>query len=200
MSVTATRLVSGSLPIAISVGGVTSTTLFAGAATTTPIVQNNLTVIEGATIAGSISLQGISSTSLFATTTPTIILTNQSSGTTTEIAVGDDGSFILSLVAPGTYTVVAEATGYVVMRLTDLVVSTEDILLSSPTLRAGLVNDDSVVDLTDVLLVAAQFGTITDRPNTNGHYTDANADGLVDLTDVLLAANSFGLASPQSWP
>jgi hypothetical protein len=200
MSVSVTRLAPGSLPIAISVSGASSTTFFVGAATTTPIVQNSLSVSEGATISGSISLQGISSTSTFATTTPTVILTNQSSGTTTQVAVSPDGSFLWPVVPPGTYTVLAEATGYVAVRLTDLAVDAQNIVLSSAELRAGLVNGDSVVDLTDVLLVAAQFGNIVDRPNSSGHYTDVNVDGIVDLTDVLLAASSFGLASPQTWP
>ena len=53
------------------------------------------------------------------------------------------------------------------------------------SLRAD-VNDDGVVDIADMLLVAAQLGV---SGTTNA---DINADGIVDAQDLLLVANAFG--------
>ena len=54
------------------------------------------------------------------------------------------------------------------------------------------VNDDGVVDIADMLLVAEQLGV---SGTTNA---DINADGIVDLQDLILVANAFGpVDAPQ---
>ena len=71
--------------------------------------------------------------------------------------------------------------------------------MPSVDLLTGRVDEDTVVDLTDILIVTAKFGTFQNRPDTDGYYTEVNGDGKVDLTDILLTNNSFGLENPMSW-
>ena len=55
------------------------------------------------------------------------------------------------------------------------------------------VHNDGVVDITDLALVAINFG------NTGVGITgDVNADGVVDITDLVLVAKQFGVAAPAA--
>ncbi len=56
------------------------------------------------------------------------------------------------------------------------------------------VNEDGVVNILDMVLVASHFGqTGTSNP------TDVNEDGVVNVQDLVLVANEIG-ASPASVP
>jgi hypothetical protein len=59
----------------------------------------------------------------------------------------------------------------------------------------GDVNGDGVVDMTDIALVAAAFGSNPASPNWNP-YADINHDGVVDILDVALVASNFGQHYP----
>jgi hypothetical protein len=58
--------------------------------------------------------------------------------------------------------------------------------MSPPDACPGDVNDDGVVDVTDLLLVVHAFGEGGDAP------ADVNADGVVSLADLLLVIGNFG--------
>jgi hypothetical protein len=62
---------------------------------------------------------------------------------------------------------------------------------SFTTVIPGDVNGDGHVNLTDLLLLAAAWGTHTGDPTFN-IACDFNADGAVDVTDLLIMARNWG--------
>jgi hypothetical protein len=69
----------------------------------------------------------------------------------------------------------------------DLFVWKNDTALPTPC--EGDVNNDSTVDLADLNLVLANFGSFVDPPGSDG---DANLDGKVNLADLNLVLANFG--------
>lgn len=65
----------------------------------------------------------------------------------------------------------------------------KEMRLGTPGYRhrlTGDLNNDGVVNILDLVLIASQFGQ-TDAPEA-----DLNSDGTVDIEDLVIAANSFG--------
>ena len=65
---------------------------------------------------------------------------------------------------------------------------TQDTNLDS--LSASDVNNDGVVNILDLTLVAANFGTTPTADQTPN--TDVNGDGIVNILDLTLVASYFG--------
>ena len=113
---------------------------------------------------------------------------------------GGDGT-----LATITFEVVAIKASTV--RLSDVLVtnslgeSTKPIIadakITQPQQRAEDVNEDGVVDITDLTFVASNFG------KTGSNLADVNHDGVVNIVDLALVAaaigNTGGTASPLIW-
>jgi len=56
----------------------------------------------------------------------------------------------------------------------------------------GDVNGDCKVDIVDLAIVGAAFGSTPSSPNWNP-AADVNHDGKVDIVDLVLVASNFGL-------
>ena len=115
--------------------------------------------------------------------------------------VVNDGRFLLSDILPGSYTLTASAPGYVSAERTDVVIE-PGVTLVVPVvqLRAGLVNDDLVVDDADLNATTASFGAlIENRVDAQGRIVDLNGDGLVNVQDVNAVVSNLGMTSPQPW-
>ena len=63
------------------------------------------------------------------------------------------------------------------------------------TQRAGDVNNDNLVDITDFTLLRATFGLVCGNPGYDGR-ADFTGNCLVDITDFTLQRGNFGLAGP----
>ena len=63
-----------------------------------------------------------------------------------------------------------------------------------PTLLED-VNKDGVVNVQDLVLVAAAFGQLRDRTATQD--PDVNRDGIVNVLDLVRVSNSFGQTIPE---
>ena len=55
----------------------------------------------------------------------------------------------------------------------------------------GIINNDEVVDIYDVVIVSIAFGSEPGDPNWN-QAADINNDGIVDIYDVVIVASVFG--------
>jgi hypothetical protein len=53
------------------------------------------------------------------------------------------------------------------------------------------INDDGIVDIVDIVIVALAFGSEPGDPNWNP-YADLNQDGLIDIVDLVIIAIHFG--------
>jgi len=68
----------------------------------------------------------------------------------------------------------------------------ETNLLAAPSSHiAGDVNEDGIIDIADIVLLARHFGTSKGEPLYDARY-DFNSDGEIDLLDLIIAARNFG--------
>jgi parallel beta-helix repeat protein len=74
--------------------------------------------------------------------------------------------------------------------------NTDHYPLMNPWIRLiGDVNGDGTVDISDVSIAAAAFGSHPGMPNWNP-AADVNGDGVVDIMDIALIASNFGQHYP----
>ncbi len=59
------------------------------------------------------------------------------------------------------------------------------------TTVTGDINNDGVVDIVDIVIVAIAFGSTPEDPNWNP-IADLNQDGVIDIVDIVLVAIHFG--------
>ena len=59
----------------------------------------------------------------------------------------------------------------------------------------GDVNDDAIVDIVDIVIVAIAFGSRSEDPDWNP-VADLNYDNLIDIVDIILVAIHFGETYP----
>ncbi|NQW18729.1 MAG: fibronectin type III domain-containing protein [Chloroflexi bacterium] len=154
----------------------------------------------GVNIVGTIYLQGVSSETAFEAIGPQIVLTDNVGGASTTFTVSSDGSFVISGVNEGTYTIRITALGFVANGRDDLSVSNTPLVMPDMELRGGEVNGDGAVSILDISAIAAAFGDLLPgRVDGQGRPIDINADGLIDILDISIAASNFGLREPQGW-
>lgn len=101
-----------------------------------------------------------------------------------------DGWYEFVNVVADTYTVTFGSPMYLGAVFQGCTVNpSETVGLSDVTLLGGDLNDDDVIDISDLVIGAANF-------NTNDPMSDINGDGLVDIFDIVLIGKNFGLTGP----
>jgi hypothetical protein len=164
-----------------------------GSSNTMDAQPGSVTVVQAATIVGTVTLQGRSDYK-----GATISVLPGSNLTTT---VGS-GSFSLSGLIPygpdgipgGTsYEVRASFAGYLTAKKSGYEPTAGSNTLSTITLLGGDANRDQVINIQDLAFMGARFGS-TIEPQA-----DINGDGTVNILDLTLAGTNFGQAGPQAW-
>jgi hypothetical protein len=130
-------------------------------------------------------------------------------GSTSVQVVGTSGSFNavtdhngdFSLLVPvESLTITASRPNYLSLRKSGQSVSGGNVTqLSAVSLPAGDVDDDDVVEPSDV---SAILNAITTPPTSvsSSDPRDINGNLVIDWTDAQIATGNGGLASPQPWP
>jgi hypothetical protein len=99
-------------------------------------------------------------------------------------------------IAAGTYTATAARRAYLGATKTGLVVAQNGTLSPlTPHLLGGDINNDSLVDSSDLSPVGFAFGTLV--PADTG--PDINGDGLVNIFDLVLVGGNYDSTS-SNWP
>lgn len=99
---------------------------------------------------------------------------------------------------PGTYIATATMPGYLYAVRTGVVVSEGMTMTLSPvTLPGGDADRDHNVDVTDLVLIGADFGLPVPPGNSR---TDINGDGAVNIFDLVLVGVNYELTAPRPWP
>jgi hypothetical protein len=108
---------------------------------------------------------------------------------TRTVSVPADGRFVLNDVPPKSYRVRIKSPKWLALaRALDLVV--DDAPQWNNTLLGGDVNDDNVVDITDLL---ALIGAYNQAAPASGYLeaADISGDGIVDITDLLTLIGNY---------
>ncbi|MBL8166070.1 MAG: carboxypeptidase regulatory-like domain-containing protein [Anaerolineae bacterium] len=128
------------------------------------------------------------------TATGILLTLTRPDGSTLELPVSADGQFMFSSMTPGAYTLVASAPRYLSARAEFSLEQGKAVQLPPAELFAGDTNEDSVIDLLDAALIAANF----DGPATVVE-ADLNGDDWIDVRDLTIIGRQFGMAAPTSW-
>jgi len=105
------------------------------------------------------------------------------------------GEFGLVGLPAGVYTVTAEMAGYLqTVQIGVQVSATENTTLPAANLQGGDANGDCVVNLFDLIIVAASYG----QPARDAR-ADIDSDGRVDVRDLVLVSRNMHQACPVPW-
>lgn len=138
------------------------------------------------TLRGAVSLEGIGAAA------GVQVSTSPGGHSTVTLA---DGSFSLAgLAGNQSYTVTARSPGFLSAVRSALNVTSGTATLPTVVLRAGDVDGDDAVTITDVSVVAGAFGN-----SSTAAGGDLNGNGTVDIADVSIVSTNFGLVGPTTW-
>ncbi len=116
-----------------------------------------------------------------------VTLTNSTVMTTT---TGASGWYTFTDVPSDTYDITIASNLYLTVVLDDCPVrANETAWMPDVTLLGGDLNGDQVIDISDLVIGGASFGTADPA-------ADINADGTVDIFDIVLIGKNFGLTAP----
>lgn len=118
------------------------------------------------------------------------ILITLEGSTTLTTTTNVSGTYAFDGLEAGTYTLTMSYEGFLSVEIGAYVQECSTVGICPLTLLAGDLNYDGVIDIGDLALCAANFGTA-------GPEGDVNADGLVNIYDLVLIGKNFKLSSPQ---
>ncbi len=108
------------------------------------------------------------------------------------VVANPDGTFSID-APPGTYTVVAEASGF--LDAQGSATLTEGATTTMPTiaLLAGDIDGNDVIDQFDAMTIGMSYNTAT--PDA----ADLNADGIINVLDLEMLAANYRATGPMAW-
>lgn len=109
-------------------------------------------------------------------------------------AADEQGAFQFEVTEPGEYRLVASAPGALSRQAIFNLDAGQQVELPPTSLSPGDVNQDSRIDMSDIVLVAANY----DGP-AQVAQADLNGDSRIDLSDLTLVGAKFGLTGPLPW-
>ncbi|MSP13623.1 MAG: hypothetical protein EXR62_11795 [Chloroflexi bacterium] len=107
-----------------------------------------------------------------------------------------DGAYTVNSVPAGSHTITAQHNGYLTAQRSVTVGAGATVVLPDATLLAGDLDNTNNVGLTDLVLLASNYGLTVPPADSRA---DINGDHLVNLADLVLLAHNYGLAGPTGW-
>lgn len=114
-------------------------------------------------------------------------------GTVLQTITDSRGVFAFANLLPGNYRVDAGTSGYLSSQFAFALGEGQALTLPPATLIGGDTNADNRIDLSDAVLIAANFNLAATT------LADLNRDGLVDIRDLTAIGAYFGQAGPLPW-
>ena len=137
-------------------------------------------------------LDGILSGLVLASKAITVNLYNLDDTLATTVLANPDGTF--SLTAPaGTYTLVAEASGFLKAQGSATIVTGETTTMPTVNLIAGDIDGNGTIDQFDAMTIGMSYNTAS--PDA----ADLNSDGVINVLDLEIVAANYNVAGPISW-
>ncbi len=106
------------------------------------------------------------------------------------------GAFSATGTTPGSYTITALRTGYLMASRELALAAGDDLALPGVVLLAGDVDGNCAINLFDLVMVASNYGAAPVQDSR----ADLNANGEVDIYDLVLVSVNFGVECPGPWP
>lgn len=114
-----------------------------------------------------------------------------------EVTTGPDGAYSFADLPDGEYTVELLAPQHIPAVENITIDSTNASVQLNDLLHAGDIDDNGVIDMADVTLVGANFGTSV-VPEIS--HVDLNGDGWINISDLTLVGGNLDLVSPLLTP
>ena len=152
------------------------------ASTSTPVMSPTPTPLPAGTLNGQV----------MAAKPVTITVSNLDSTPVITIPANVDGTFNFT-VLPGTYRILAEASGYLSAQGTFTVTAGGTTTLPTISLPAGDIDGNSVIDQLDALTIGMNYNTAVPAA------ADLNNDGIINVLDLELLAQSYRDTGPIVW-
>jgi len=108
------------------------------------------------------------------------------------VTANPDGTFSLTAL-PGTYTVVATASGFLSAQGSATVTSGSVSALPTISLLAGDIDNNNVIDQFDALTIGMSYNTATPTA------ADLNNDSVINVLDLELLARNYREVGPSVW-
>ncbi len=143
-------------------------------ATSTPVASSTLT--------GQVNASKPVTVSLFTT----------DSSLVTSVVADGNGSFSLT-AAPGTYTVLASAEGFLKAQGSVTLVDGQTSTMPTVSLLAGDIDGNNVIDQFDAMTIGMSYNT--DTPPA----ADLNNDGVINVLDLELLAHNYRASGALAW-
>ncbi len=102
------------------------------------------------------------------------------------------GEFTIAEVMTGTFDIISKVDGYLAIGVEDVDIAGAGIGLELGPIVAGDINGDNGINIIDVSVLNAAFGSIEGDSNFNP-LTDMNCDGGVNIIDVSILNGGFGM-------
>lgn len=109
------------------------------------------------------------------------------------VVANADGTFTLTL-APGTYTAIATAEGFLDAQGAPTITSGNTTTLSTISLLAGDIDNNNVIDQFDALTIGMSYNTASPAA------ADLNNDGTINVLDLELLAANYNQSGSLAWP
>lgn len=134
-------------------------------------------------------------TGYLGTTLPTIKVYKDNEAVATA-TVTEGGAFTVDVpvLENGSYTLKAEKLSHFPYILSGINGEKTDI---AGTMIGGAVNDDNIIEISDIVLIANNYGMTKSSDNYTIAY-DLNEDGTVEISDIVLVANNYGSTNPNT--
>jgi hypothetical protein len=172
---------------------------------TSELAVVSITLLGIESVSTSVMLQGTGQDANFGTDSPVLTIDREGVFDQTEFDPGGSGSIGFSAFGPGSYTLSANAPGFLEAVRTGVVlgaVAGAEVILPPVTLLAGDATDDGMIDSSDANVMTDAFGSQFDigtRRDGEGHIADLNGDGVVNAVDLSLTVCNIGIVEPVSW-
>jgi len=159
------------------------------------VLMGNLNLASLPTIPATLfvtTTQGSIAGQVIANKPVTVTLYNASNAVVGSASANPDGTFTL-LAEPGSYTVVASASGYLKAQGSAIVASGSTTTLPTISLIAGDIDGNNVIDQFDVLTIGMNYN------GTTPTAADLNNDGIINLLDLEILSVHYRESGSQAW-
>ena len=110
-----------------------------------------------------------------------------------QVKTNEDGTFLVALQEPGSYTIVIEKTGYLECTVKNIEVETnQQTVLKDYKIIGGDFVKDGLIQTLDTSALLGHMNEIVESEESENSQYDLNGDGSITMLDVSLFLKNYG--------